>query len=61
MCLLVCAFVCTCVCACVQAWIMNSSLRENVLFGHEFEQHRYDAIVEACALKQVRRGGGKEG
>ena len=34
-----------------QAWIQNMTLRENVLFGRPFEQSRYDAVIDACALK----------
>lgn len=33
------------------AWIMNATLRENILFGKDFEQVWYDEVVEACALK----------
>ncbi|KAL3847028.1 hypothetical protein ACJMK2_017964 [Sinanodonta woodiana] len=35
-----------------QAWIMNASIRENILFGEEYDQERYDAIAEACCLKE---------
>ncbi|GJP77074.1 hypothetical protein CLOP_g7507 [Closterium sp. NIES-67] len=35
-----------------QAWIMNTSLRENILFGHEYEEDRYNAILDACALRK---------
>ena len=33
-----------------QAWIMNATVRENIIFGHEFEQERFVAIicVTAC-------------
>ena len=31
-------------------WVVNDTLRGNVLFGREFDQERYDRIVEACAL-----------
>ncbi|XP_077589032.1 ATP-binding cassette sub-family C member 5 [Stigmatopora nigra] len=33
-----------------QAWILNDSLKENILFGKEFHQEKYDAILEACCL-----------
>eukprot|EP00158_Paraphelidium_tribonemae_P007083 Partr_v1_DN28105_c1_g1_i1_m55327 putative ATP-binding cassette, sub-family C (CFTR MRP), member len=33
-----------------QAWIMNVSLRENILFGASFEEARYKRVVEACGL-----------
>ncbi|TRY85000.1 hypothetical protein DNTS_016183, partial [Danionella cerebrum] len=33
-----------------QAWIQNASLRENILFGREFEEQKYRAVLEACAL-----------
>ena len=31
---------------------VNNTLRENVTFGEKFRQSRYDAVVEACGLKQ---------
>jgi ABC-type multidrug transport system fused ATPase/permease subunit len=34
------------------AWIMNTTLKENIIFGREFDQKFYDRIIEACALKQ---------
>uniref|UniRef100_A0AAY4DKF2 ATP-binding cassette sub-family C member 5 n=1 Tax=Denticeps clupeoides TaxID=299321 RepID=A0AAY4DKF2_9TELE len=33
-----------------QAWIFNDSLRENILFGKEFNEEKYRAVVEACCL-----------
>ncbi|KAG0301825.1 hypothetical protein BGZ98_008023 [Dissophora globulifera] len=32
------------------AWLQNSTIRSNILFGKAFNQARYDAVVEACAL-----------
>jgi ABC-type multidrug transport system fused ATPase/permease subunit len=34
------------------AWIMNTTLKENILFGQEFDKNLYDRIIEACALEQ---------
>ena len=34
------------------AWIMNATLRENVLFGREDDEARFQEIVTACALTQ---------
>jgi len=34
------------------AWIMNTTLKENILFGQEFDKNLYDRVIEACALKQ---------
>ena len=31
-------------------WIRNASLRDNILMGIEYEQTRYEAVLEACAL-----------
>ena len=31
-------------------WVVNDTLRGNVLFGREFNQERYDKVIEACAL-----------
>ena len=33
-----------------QAWIMNATVRENILFGMEYDEERYQRVVEACAL-----------
>lgn len=33
-----------------QAWIQNSTIRDNILFDSEFSQSKYDAIISACAL-----------
>jgi len=34
------------------AWIMNTTLKENILFGRDYDKILYDRIIEACALKQ---------
>ena len=34
------------------AWIMNATLRENILFGRDFDNKLYNQVIEACALKQ---------
>ncbi|KAF9366540.1 hypothetical protein CPB97_006758, partial [Podila verticillata] len=33
-----------------QAWIINASLKENILFGKELDQDRYDRIIDAAGL-----------
>ncbi|PGH18265.1 hypothetical protein AJ79_00604 [Helicocarpus griseus UAMH5409] len=33
-----------------QAWVMNASVRENIVFGHRWDPHFYELTVEACAL-----------
>ncbi|XP_076005263.1 ATP-binding cassette sub-family C member 5 [Genypterus blacodes] len=33
-----------------QAWILNNSLKENILFGKEYDQNKYNAVLEACCL-----------
>ncbi|XP_062857046.1 ATP-binding cassette sub-family C member 5 [Trichomycterus rosablanca] len=33
-----------------QAWILNSTLRENILFGKEYIEEKYNAVLEACCL-----------
>ncbi|KAJ3291731.1 hypothetical protein HDU79_002076 [Rhizoclosmatium sp. JEL0117] len=35
-----------------QAWIVNASVRDNIVFGREFDEKRYEAVVEACCLVQ---------
>ncbi|KAI8482476.1 Multidrug resistance-associated protein 5, partial [Branchiostoma belcheri] len=33
-----------------QAWIMNASVRDNILFGEDYDQQRYEDAVRACSL-----------
>ncbi|KAI1300681.1 hypothetical protein EDD11_006060 [Mortierella claussenii] len=33
------------------AWLQNTSIRNNILFGREYDQERYDAVIEGCALR----------
>ncbi|KAF2474108.1 multidrug resistance-associated protein 1 [Lindgomyces ingoldianus] len=33
------------------AWIMNASVRENIVFGHRWDPQFYDRTVKACALR----------
>lgn len=34
------------------AWLLNDTVRNNILFNAPFDQARYDAVVEACSLKR---------
>ncbi|XP_013859205.1 multidrug resistance-associated protein 5 [Austrofundulus limnaeus] len=34
------------------AWILNDSLRENILFGNAYDSDKYNAVLEACCLLQ---------
>lgn len=33
-----------------QAWIQNTTLRNNILFGHKYDRDLYESIISACAL-----------
>ncbi|XP_048027585.1 ATP-binding cassette sub-family C member 3 isoform X2 [Megalobrama amblycephala] len=33
-----------------QAWIQNCTLRDNILFGRPYVEHKYRCVLEACAL-----------
>lgn len=33
-----------------QSWVMNASVRENIVFGHRWDPHFYELTIEACAL-----------
>ncbi|DAZ92948.1 TPA: hypothetical protein N0F65_004040 [Lagenidium giganteum] len=35
-----------------QPWIQNQTLRENILFGEEFDRVHYDNVVAACELQK---------
>ncbi|KAJ3393133.1 hypothetical protein HDU92_007964 [Lobulomyces angularis] len=32
------------------AWCLNSTVRENILFGRPYDKERYNTVIEACAL-----------
>jgi ATP-binding cassette subfamily C (CFTR/MRP) protein 1 len=33
-----------------QPWVMNATVKENIVFGHRWDPHFYNQTVEACAL-----------
>ncbi|XP_068124294.1 ATP-binding cassette sub-family C member 5-like isoform X2 [Hyperolius riggenbachi] len=33
-----------------QAWIFNASLRDNILFGEDYDEEKYNKTLEACCL-----------
>jgi ATP-binding cassette subfamily C (CFTR/MRP) protein 1 len=33
------------------AWVMNASVRENIVFGHRWDPQFYDKTIRACALR----------
>lgn len=37
-----------------QAWVFSGSVRQNIVFGHTFEESRYDKVIRACSLEQVK-------
>ncbi|KAJ2559370.1 hypothetical protein EV175_000370 [Coemansia sp. RSA 1933] len=45
---------------CEHPWIMNGTVRENILFGKPFEKQRYGEVIRACCLesdfKRMERG-----
>lgn len=34
------------------AWIQNATLRENILFGGDYDESSYDRIIKTCSLEQ---------
>jgi ABC-type multidrug transport system fused ATPase/permease subunit len=34
-----------------QPWVMNATLRDNIVFGHRWDPVFYDKVLEACSLK----------
>lgn len=36
-----------------QAWIFSGTVRENIVFGQEFDKERYLQVIEACSLQKV--------
>jgi ABC-type multidrug transport system fused ATPase/permease subunit len=35
-----------------QAWLVNDTIKENILFASPFDQQRYEAVIAACALER---------
>ena len=35
-----------------ETWMFSGSIRENIVFGEEFDEDRYFQIIEACGLKK---------
>jgi len=35
-----------------QAWIQNATLKDNILFGQDYNHKKYQRVIRACALKQ---------
>jgi ABC-type transport system involved in cytochrome bd biosynthesis fused ATPase/permease subunit len=33
------------------AWVLNATLKQNILFGKEFDEKLYDVVIAACALQ----------
>ena len=33
-------------------WIQNETLKENILFGNELDEKKYQQVVYACGLKE---------
>lgn len=36
-----------------QAWVFSGTLRENILFGKEYDERRFKEVLEKCDLNQV--------
>ncbi|VDN24064.1 unnamed protein product [Cylicostephanus goldi] len=34
------------------AWILNQTVRANILYGLDYERNRYDKVLRACELKK---------
>ena len=37
-----------------QPWVFSGTMKENILFGKKFDEHRYNEVIHACALETVR-------
>ena len=37
-----------------ESWIQHATVKENILFGKEFDRSEYKAVLKACALEEVQ-------
>lgn len=35
-----------------EAWLLNDTIRENIVFASPFDKQRYNAVIKACALER---------
>ena len=35
-----------------QPWVMNATIRDNIVFGHRWDPHFYELALEACAMTE---------
>ncbi len=35
-----------------QAWLVNGTVKDNIVFASEWDEKRYDDVIEACSLKR---------
>ncbi|TCD64624.1 hypothetical protein EIP91_003858 [Steccherinum ochraceum] len=35
-----------------ESWVQNETIRDNILFGTEYEEERYKAVIEQCGLQR---------
>ena len=38
-----------------EAWIFNGSLKQNITFGQELNEEKYQKVIKVCALERVSR------
>ncbi|KAK2748935.1 hypothetical protein FQN57_007218 [Myotisia sp. PD_48] len=35
-----------------EAWLVNGTIKENILFSSPYDEHRYNAVIHACSLER---------
>jgi ABC-type multidrug transport system fused ATPase/permease subunit len=35
-----------------EAWLLNMNLRDNIVFGSEFDERKYNEVIKVCALQR---------
>ena len=36
-----------------ETWIFSGSIRQNILFGKEFDNNKFEDVIDACSLREV--------
>ena len=36
-----------------EAWIFSGTVRQNILFGKDYDEKKFESVIDVCALRKV--------